>query len=264
MVKKALLIGINYEGTSAELKGCINDVENIKEILLSSFDYDCVKTLTEKSLSPTKSNIENSIKEFVRNTKSGDSLVFHYSGHGSHVSDKDGDESDKRDEVLVPLDYKKAGIITDDWLIDNLCKPLPKGVTLWCFADCCHSGTVLDLRYNIKSNCRPKYGSMPSRYISSQWSDDFSFSLEKSLNINADVFCLSGCQDQETAADAFINGQGQGAFTACLIEFLKRNEKVTLREALKEINCRLDMSRFKQNSQMSLSDLSNLNDIVKL
>ena len=38
MSKKALLIGINYIGTSSALNGCINDVENIKRYLLTK-DY---------------------------------------------------------------------------------------------------------------------------------------------------------------------------------------------------------------------------------
>ena len=33
--KKALLIGINYIGQRGELKGCINDVHNIKDLLMS-------------------------------------------------------------------------------------------------------------------------------------------------------------------------------------------------------------------------------------
>ena len=35
MTKIALLIGINYYGTSAELRGCINDVNNINNYLIS-------------------------------------------------------------------------------------------------------------------------------------------------------------------------------------------------------------------------------------
>ena len=37
--KKALLIGINYIGQRGELKGCINDVHNIKDLLMSRFGH---------------------------------------------------------------------------------------------------------------------------------------------------------------------------------------------------------------------------------
>lgn len=33
--KRALLIGINYRETPSELRGCINDVNNVKEFLLT-------------------------------------------------------------------------------------------------------------------------------------------------------------------------------------------------------------------------------------
>ena len=33
-VKKACLIGINYNGTSAQLNGCVNDVFKLKKILI--------------------------------------------------------------------------------------------------------------------------------------------------------------------------------------------------------------------------------------
>ena len=42
-------------------------------------------------------------------------IFFHYSGHGSQIRDvASGDELDGRDEIIVPLDFRRAGIITDD------------------------------------------------------------------------------------------------------------------------------------------------------
>ncbi len=34
---------------------------------------------------------------------------------------------------------------------------------------------------------------------------------------------FSGCRDNETSADAYINQTSQGAFTFCLLEFLNKN-----------------------------------------
>ena len=36
--KYALLIGINYTGTKHELKGCVNDVNLIKDMLITGFN----------------------------------------------------------------------------------------------------------------------------------------------------------------------------------------------------------------------------------
>ena len=59
--KKALLIGINYIGTSNELFGCINDVHSITErIKLNGFTN--ITTLTDLTTNkPTKDNICESI-----------------------------------------------------------------------------------------------------------------------------------------------------------------------------------------------------------
>ena len=77
---------------------------------------------------PTKENILRAYEKVVTEAKDGDAIFLHYSGHGSKVSDKSGDEDDRYDEVLVPLDYKKKGMIVDDDLYDILIKKCPDKV----------------------------------------------------------------------------------------------------------------------------------------
>jgi hypothetical protein len=268
MVKKALLIGINYKDTDNELYGCINDITNINNFLVNNCLYNSsnIKVLTDDSdTKPTFLNIKEQINWLISNTVSGDTLIFYYSGHGSYIRDRNGDESDARDEIIVPLNYDTGGFITDDWLFTNMISKIPANVTLWCFTDCCHSGTIADLKYNYRSNSSLKKGKtvINNSYVSSDWTDKFSLSLEKSTNILGKVYLFSGCRDTETSADAYINKTSQGAFTFCLLEFLKKNicntskrflnGTVKLRNVLKEINCRLDINGFtEQNSQLSL------------
>ena len=81
----------------------------------------------------------------VHGCRSGDSLVFHFSGHGGQEEDEDGDELDGQDETICPLDGDLNGNIRDDEINDALVRPLVPGVTLHAVVDACHSGTVLDL-----------------------------------------------------------------------------------------------------------------------
>lgn len=152
--KRALLIGINYTGSSNALKGSINDVKMVKALLLSiGYEEKNILTLTDDGQPPTKQNILRYISVCVSNTKAGDTLFFHYSGHGTQVPDKDGDEDDGMDEAIVPLDYVNAGLITDDALKGYLIDPLPQDSNLFITLDCCNSGTGVDLKYNfIPSN----------------------------------------------------------------------------------------------------------------
>ena len=282
MVRKALLIGINYIGTEYELNGCINDAKNLRSFLTDNclFKNENIKMLSdEDSLNlPNRSNMVNGIKWLVSNNLPGDTLFFLYSGHGGYIRDRNLDESDGRDETIIPLDFETSEQITDDWLFTNMVSKVPKGVNLNCFFDSCHSGTAIDLKYNYKSNCIFKKGKLTENvitYKNDEWSDSFNFSIERTKDVVGNICLFSGCQDKETSADAFINNKGQGAFTFCLLETLKqnlvkmddgtfryRNGVLKLRNILKEINGRLDINVYEQNTQLSLSKKENFETML--
>lgn len=102
--------------------------------------------------SPTKKNIQAALKWLVKDSQSGDSLVFYFSGHGLRQPDFYEDELDGFDETICPVDFKTEGMILDNEINDSIVRPLKKGVTLHAIIDACHSGTILDLPYvfNIK------------------------------------------------------------------------------------------------------------------
>lgn len=276
-MKRALLVGINYKGTSAELNGCINDVKHIREFLVKQCGYpeSGIRMLVDEagSLSPTRANIEDAIRWLVSGNMSGDTLFFHYSGHGAHITDRNRDETDGRDEVLCPLDFETKGVISDDWLFTNMISKVVKGCQLWGFTDCCHSGTMFDLKYNLKSNCKYKKGGNVKNisYVASDWTNEFSLSTERNTDVPGNVCLFTGCEDTQTSADAFINSKHQGAFTNCLLETLQarcvrlpngntrfESGKLMLKDLLKEVNCRLDIKTFSQNSQMSIGQIKDL------
>lgn len=99
----------------------------------------------DKRYTPTKENIENSLKWLVEDCEDGDSLVFYFSGHGLRQPDFQDDETDGFDETICPLDFIEKGMIIDNDINNIIVKPLKKGVTLHAIVDACHSGTILDL-----------------------------------------------------------------------------------------------------------------------
>ena len=249
-MKKALLIGINYRGTANELRGCINDVYNIRTLLVNKFGYnkDNVKMLCDDSINvkPTRENIQKSITALVEIVKSGDTLILHYSGHGTQIRDSDNDELDMLDEVIVPVDYTKSGVITDDYLISKL--RIPKDVKMYVFMDCCHSGTILDLKYNVECEINSDINKSNAEVIYKYLKND------KCKDVEGEIVMISGCLDEQTSSDAFINNKSQGAFTCCLIECLTNKQKeYYLKDLLKDIHSKLIEKNFKQRSQMSLS-----------
>jgi hypothetical protein len=74
-----LLIGINYTGTENELSGCINDVANIKDFLITLYGFaeEDMVILTddqeEETLVPTRENILAAMKWLVHDNQPNDS-----------------------------------------------------------------------------------------------------------------------------------------------------------------------------------------------
>ena len=68
-------------------------------------------------------------------------------GHGGRLADRDGDEDDGYDEILIPGDYKENGQIVDDWIYSEFVTKIQAGVHVVALIDCCHSGTAMDLPY---------------------------------------------------------------------------------------------------------------------
>ncbi|KAG8890337.1 Ca(2+)-dependent cysteine protease [Tulasnella sp. 332] len=149
--KKALLIGINYIGTSNALSGCQNDAKNMKQFIQRHYNYqndDVVMLTDERSRKPqeqpTRANIIRGMQWLVRNAQPNDSLFFHYSGHGGLTKDLDGDEDDGYDEVIYPVDFesKDGGQIVDDEMHDIMVKPLPAGCRLTAIFDYSTEGKI--------------------------------------------------------------------------------------------------------------------------
>ena len=253
MVKKALLIGINYKSTQFELFGCINDVNDMaKQLAVYGFTAPVILT-DDTVVKPTRKNIEDAINNLVTGTKSGDILVFHYSGHGSLVKDTNGDEVSGYDGAMIPLDYATGGIILDDQMRTILCEKVPAGVKLFGIMDCCHSGTSFDLRYLYNDSSRPIVPvRLNSPYLTNQWSlRQILAEYKKYAVTKGNVVMLSACMDQQQAADAYINGKGCGALTACLLDTLKVTAKPKWKNLLKDVHCRLILRGFPQIPQLS-------------
>jgi len=240
--KKALLIGINYMGTSSALRGCINDVNRVSELLLKKgYDITLMTDFTDDK--PTRSNIVAGLKKLI--SSSASQLFFHYSGHGSWIPDYDGDESDGRDECLVPLDYQTSGMIVDDE-IKIMLMDLRKDQKLFAVLDCCHSGTGMDLRYNLYS----RVGGSQLRLIKDG----------RISKTPGQCILLSGCKDSQTSADAYINSTFQGAMTNA---FLKAYPKATsLKDLIKRIRKILKKGHYSQIPNLSTGRKTTLKEYV--
>jgi hypothetical protein len=256
-MNKGLFIGINYIGTAAQLYGCINDVNNVFTLLNTKYKLykeNCLFLTDESSIKPTGKNILNGFNWLLNNVKEGDSLFFHYSGHGAQIKDIHGDEKDGLDECIIPLDYMTNGVITDDLLYILLVSKVPKGVKLFCILDCCHSGSGMDLKYT--------YANIANKDILDM--------VGRRNNINGNVILLSGCTDAQVSADSIelnINTnkiQQQGALTYGFLEVISKTPNINYTNFIKNIRKLLVSKKYIQIPQLSFSNYPNLKDNVKL
>ncbi|OUM65931.1 hypothetical protein PIROE2DRAFT_20247 [Piromyces sp. E2] len=280
--KKALLIGINYIGQQYQLSGCINDVQHIKEVITTKFGFsdtpDKMVILTDDQKDPTKiptrKNMLNAMRWLVQGCRPGDSLFFHFSGHGSQKKDQDGDEVDGYDETILPVDYKKSGQIVDDEMNAILVRPLPEGVRLTAIFDSCHSGTALDLPYVYADDGKLVVQKGPSSVkmltdtlnsfatgnvlgIINNNSAKAKKKTEETKSTFADVIMFSGCKDSQTSADTKINSLATGAMSYAFIKAVMTNNNLSYLQLLKETKKHL--SNYSQKPQLSSGRLMDMN-----
>ena len=242
-----LIIGCNYENQSGELYGCQNDASLIVQTLANyhyNLNGDGVKTkdnlymkylLDRKNFEyPTKKNIIEEINKLVININKSGYGYLYYAGHGYNTYDKEGDEDDGMDEVIIPYDHDTNGIITDDWLYENFVKKLNKNTNVRAIYDCCHSGTIMDLQYTFANN-------------------NFKNNDKK---IMSNIIVASGCTDSQQGADIYDSNReaSHGAMTSNFCKVLKDgniNKKVF--DVQNETNIKLNKGRFNQNCVITSS-----------
>lgn len=147
--QKALLIGVGdypHLPPSAQLIGPANDLRAMSSFLKSHWKFEPSDIRILKDEDATKNNILTSISGWLaEETRPGDRVVIYYSGHGSHVPDRNGDEEDGEDETFVPSDYGRRGNVAEDMVLDDeigrALAALP-GREVILIADSCHSGTI--------------------------------------------------------------------------------------------------------------------------
>jgi hypothetical protein len=145
MQRRALLVGINhYPDPANRLRGCLNDVLQTSQALQQHYHFEGardIRVLADQRA--TTAAIRGRLEWLVDGARPGDVLVFHYSGHGSQVRDRHGDElDDGLDEIICPYDLDWDNPFTDDDL-GALVSAVEPGVSLTVVLDCCHSGTGL-------------------------------------------------------------------------------------------------------------------------
>ncbi len=271
MAKKAVIVGINYVGTGNDLQGCINDATMMQALLKNHYSFvdSEIKMVLEKAA--TTAGIKAALQWLCVGAQPGDTLFFHYSGHGSQMPSKGDDvEVDGVDEIICPIDLDwNTKVITDDYLKWAF-NQVPNGANVTVVLDCCNSGTALDQinQYQpvTERETMSKMGLLDdgSRYLPPP--ADVQTILEGrkqhrrimrrtrsagTRDVDQSVMLITGCRSEQTSADAYIGGKYQGAATYALNSCLSNsNHSLNYRDLIDCMNGFMVRNGFTQRPEL--------------
>ncbi len=265
MAKKALLFGVNkYKIPGADLRGCVNDVKNVANALNKwcGFSKSGIRTVTDFRC--TTARMKDEIKKLVEGAKPGDVLYLHFSGHGSNVPDKNGDEADGRDEILCPTDLDWKNPLTDDWIGKQFDK-VPASANLTVVFDCCHSGTATRAFQPPDAKVISRFLPCPLDIVAAESGRSLRGKVKRgrkksrrkkkkrgniTIEKRPEIF-ISGCKDDQTSADAYIRGSYNGALSYNMVAALNASRgKTTLKELHKDTLARVKKGGYNQTPQL--------------
>jgi len=215
MNRKALLIGCNYTNVPAvTLRGCIDDIVNMSNMLKSAYNYAPADiTMLRDDVQnpftlPTYNNIVYQLNQIVKDSAGCSEIWIHYSGHGLQVEEKNiKTQKIGIDDAIAPMDYQTAGFI-DDNIIYNIIKNIHCRAFL--IFDCCHSATVCSLPWLFQ-------------YMSG---NTFTrTNINHNVINNPAIYMFSGCKDNQTSADTYDTKLKEyvGAMTESFLTSLEDN-----------------------------------------
>jgi len=216
--RRALLIGVGYTGTPAQLECSANDVACVSALLLRlGFAGESILSLTEDqsdpNFRPTQRNMLLAMKWLTHGLVAGDVLFFHFSGHSSQHPDSGAGTSEAMDDAVCPSDFQEEGPITENQLFELLVRCLPPSVRLTALVDCCLPCLCLDLPRVCDPRQQGGWQEVPNPY-----------------HTLGDVVCISAEPDVEpsmeelTALRSRYSGVVTSAFTTALQDLASQRE----------------------------------------
>jgi Caspase domain/Domain of unknown function (DUF4384) len=230
--KFALLVGINaYTNGINPLNGCVNDVLLQKHLLIHRFGFNPkdIKILTDEQA--TRQNILTTFEgHLINQAKAGDTVVFHFSGHGSQVVDPDKDNPDGLNSTLVPIDsgYNAPGGVVQDIMGHTLFLLMYalKTDNVTVVLDSCHSGGAKRGNFVIRSrDGGNKFQALPQEFVyQKQWLKRLNLSPQEFIKLRrqgiAKGVVIASAKRDQYAADVPFSDFHAGAFTYLFTQHL--------------------------------------------
>lgn len=262
-----MLVGIDEYARSdiPSLRGCVNDVALVRMLLKEHLGVPNEDIRVVVNQRATKENILLRLGATVDSAAPGDVVVFYFSGHGSQIRDRDGDElTDALDELICPydMDWDRGTYLLDDDL-DALFASLPPGILLEAFFDCCFWGA--DAR-GLEPTPKPTVLRRDVRYLPPPFDIAARAEGEERIDIHQLRACESfternvlwgASQEGQPAAEDYMDGRPNGIFTYWGCRFIAEHiEQVarlnyTREQLLEDVRAYLHTLGYAQTPELS-------------
>ncbi len=231
---RALLVGINkYPGSP--LNGCVNDIMNTREILMSQYGMTSndIRVLVDERA--TRKNILNRLQWLLSEQMVHNRLLLWYSGHGAYIPNRDplkDYEYTGNDQLICPVDFDWDGTyILDDEFHTIVSKKRPE-CQLTAVMDCCHSGTFYraqHLNQDVFSYRRTKSILPPVDILARDnhfHGGEYKPILKPKKPTIPGFKMISGCKDTQTSSDAYLDGEYCGALSWAMQKVWRENNNI--------------------------------------
>jgi hypothetical protein len=238
---KALCIGINKFMNFPEnnLRGCVNDVDNISKVLIDmGIPSENIYKLVDEQA--TKANIINGIRYLVNEAIKGNcSYVFlSLSSHGTRIPSIINPNSDVAAYVPTDVAASNSGWVPDSILsadeISDLISTIPSNIVFEAVIDSCHSGGNGIRDFDLQPNIKVRYLAppVPPQVLSRGITQVRNLKDVLPAQHIDNHISWTACRSDQTAADAFIGGSFNGAFSHSLCSNLRSSENRLDRSSL--------------------------------
>ncbi len=261
MNRRALLIGIDAYAHVRTLDGCVNDARLMQRVLVETFGFAAGDITLLADAQATREAILAAFDTLIAATGPGDVVVVHYAGHGSQMTDREGDEPSGFDSTLMPWDTGREPHenrdITDDEVHLKLEALAARTSSTTILVDACHSGTITRDAFGAKGRSvaadrRPAAALPPSPIPTGRLARTRS-GASGWMPLADKYVLIAGCRDDEESKEYYPpeGGGPHGALTYFLCQELRRATSGTsYRDVFEAVSAKVTAYNPVQHPQM--------------
>lgn len=257
-------VGTDEDGKEVDndLLGCVNDAKAMKDVFTKKYGVKEPNTRLLLDKEATGENFLDNIKWLIANAKSGDQVVFSYSGHGAQLEDPDAADGSGKTEVIVLADET----LVQDSLFNEIANLFRiNGVNATFIFDSCHSGgmsRVSDGLFKVKNRSlgeiKAKGKMLANMNKVTQGIMQVKPRQVTPAKLGENMFLYASDKDKTSSDISGLEGiPAHGLFTMLLLDFLDENKSMSVKNLYEKFDkslAEINSSLMKQGKEAEMQE----------